>query len=128
MAYSSTVPAHPDLCDRIRAARADLGWKQKHLAAEVHVEPITVSRWERGATTPDLDTLRAVAQATGRPVTYFVAGGEQTFPVYVWGIARVSVPPQVNVVASAIFVIALAIALANVLWQYRSAKRLQGAT
>jgi spermidine/putrescine transport system permease protein len=61
-------------------------------------------------------------------ITYFVAGPEQTFPVYVWGIARVSVPPQVNVVASAIFMIALAIALANVLWQYRSAKRLQGAT
>ena len=61
-------------------------------------------------------------------ITYFVAGPEQTFPVFVWGIARVSVPPQVNVVASAIFVIALAIALANVLWQYRSAKRLQGAT
>ena len=61
-------------------------------------------------------------------ITYFVAGPEQTFPVFVWGIARVSVPPQVNVVASAIFVIALAIALANVFWQYRSAKRLQGAT
>jgi spermidine/putrescine transport system permease protein len=61
-------------------------------------------------------------------ITYFVAGGEQTFPLFVWGIARVSVPPQVNVVASAIFVIAMAIALGNVLWQYRSAKRLQGAT
>ncbi len=61
-------------------------------------------------------------------ITYFVAGPEQTFPVFVWGIARVSVPPQVNVVASAIFMIAVAIALANVLWQYRSAKRLQGAT
>jgi spermidine/putrescine transport system permease protein len=61
-------------------------------------------------------------------ITYFVAGPEQTFPVFVWGIARVSVPPQVNVVASAIFVIALAIALANVLWQYRSARRLQGAS
>ena len=60
-------------------------------------------------------------------ITYFVAGPEQTFPVFVWGIARVSVPPQVNVVASAIFLVAIAIALANVLWQYRSAKRLQGA-
>jgi spermidine/putrescine transport system permease protein len=60
-------------------------------------------------------------------ITYFVAGGEQTFPVYVWGIARVAVPPQVNVVASAIFIAAVGIAVANVLWQYRSAKRLQGA-
>jgi spermidine/putrescine transport system permease protein len=59
-------------------------------------------------------------------ITYFVAGGEQTFPVFVWGIARVSVPPQVNVVASAIFLIAIGLALGNVLWQYRSAKRERG--
>jgi spermidine/putrescine transport system permease protein len=56
-------------------------------------------------------------------ITYCVAGGEQTFPVFVWGIARVSVPPQVNVVASAIFLVAIALALGNVLWQLRSARR-----
>ena len=61
-------------------------------------------------------------------ITYFVAGSTTTFPLFVWGAARVSVPPQVNVVASAIFLVAIAIALGNVLWQYRSAKRLQGAT
>jgi len=61
-------------------------------------------------------------------ITYLNAGGTQTFPVFVWGIARVSVPPQVNVIASAIFLVAIAIALGNVLWQYRSAKRTQGAT
>jgi spermidine/putrescine transport system permease protein len=60
-------------------------------------------------------------------ITYFVAGPEQTFPVFVWGISRVAVPPQVNVVASAIFLVAICLALGNVLWQYRSAKRLQGA-
>ena len=59
-------------------------------------------------------------------ITYFAAGGEQTFPVFVWGIARVSVPPQVNVVASAIFLVAIGLALANVLWQYRAAKRERG--
>jgi spermidine/putrescine transport system permease protein len=61
-------------------------------------------------------------------ITYLNAGGTQTFPVFVWGIARVSVPPQVNVVASAIFLVAIAIALGNVLWQYRADKRTQGAT
>jgi spermidine/putrescine transport system permease protein len=61
-------------------------------------------------------------------ITYFVAGGEQTFPVYVWGIARVAVPPQVNVIASAIFLVAIAIALGNVIWEYRGAKRTRGAT
>jgi spermidine/putrescine transport system permease protein len=55
-------------------------------------------------------------------ITYLNAGGEQTFPVYVWGIARVAVPPQVNVVASAIFLVAIAIALGNVFWQMRTAR------
>jgi transcriptional regulator with XRE-family HTH domain len=68
MMYSLRV-----LGDRIREARAAKGWKQKNLAAEVEVEPITVSRWERGATTPDLDVLRLVAEATGRPLSYFVS-------------------------------------------------------
>ena len=58
-------------------------------------------------------------------ITYLNAGGEQTFPVYVWGIARVAVPPQVNVVASAIFLVAIALALGNVLWQIR--RQRQGA-
>src|SRR5436305_10759955 len=59
--------------DRIREARAAKGWKQKNLAAEAGVEPITVSRWERGATTPDLDVLRLVAEATDKPLSYFVS-------------------------------------------------------
>ena len=72
MVYASCV-----LGDRIREARAAKGWKQKHLAAEVEVEPITVSRWERGATTPDLDVLRLVAEATDRPISYFVADRDE---------------------------------------------------
>jgi spermidine/putrescine transport system permease protein len=60
-------------------------------------------------------------------ITYFNAGATQTFPVFVWGIARVAVPPQVNVIASAIFLVSIALALGNVFWQYRSAKRQRGA-
>jgi spermidine/putrescine transport system permease protein len=60
-------------------------------------------------------------------ITYLNAGATQTFPIFVWGVARVAVPPQVNVVASAIFLVAIALGLGNVVWQYRSAKRTQGA-
>jgi len=56
-------------------------------------------------------------------ITYLNAGPVQTFPIFVWGIARVAVPPQVNVVASAIFLVAIALGLGNVIWQYRSARR-----
>jgi spermidine/putrescine transport system permease protein len=55
-------------------------------------------------------------------ITYLNAGPTQTFPIFVWGIARVAVPPQVNVVASAIFLVAIAMGLANVLSQYRADK------
>ena len=66
------TPAKAQVGARIKAARAARGWKQKHLAAEVKVEPITVSRWERGATTPDFDALALIAEATRKPLSYFV--------------------------------------------------------
>jgi len=52
-------------------------------------------------------------------ITYLVSGADQTFPLFVWGAARVAVPPQINVIGSAIFFIAIAFMLANVLWQWR---------
>ncbi len=52
-------------------------------------------------------------------ITNFVAGTTVTFPLFVWGAARVGAPPQVNVIGSAIFFVAIAIMLANVLWQRR---------
>jgi spermidine/putrescine transport system permease protein len=56
-------------------------------------------------------------------ITYFVAGPETTFPLFVWGAARVAVPPQVNVIASAIFVVAVALSLASIVWGYRQERR-----
>ena len=52
-------------------------------------------------------------------ITYFVSGPTQTFPLFVWGAARVAVPPQVNVVASAIFLVAVLIMIGNVIWGLR---------
>ena len=53
-------------------------------------------------------------------ITYFVSGPTQTFPLFVWGAARVAVPPQVNVVASAIFMVAVLVMIGNVLWGLRA--------
>jgi spermidine/putrescine transport system permease protein len=52
-------------------------------------------------------------------ITNFNAGTTVTFPLFVWGAARVGAPPQVNVIGSAIFFAAIALMLANVLWQRR---------
>lgn len=56
-------------------------------------------------------------------ITYFVSGGTTTFPLFVWGAARVAVPPQVNVIASAIFLVAVGVMIGNVLWGLRNRKR-----
>jgi spermidine/putrescine transport system permease protein len=55
-------------------------------------------------------------------VTYFNAGNRVTFPIFVWGAARVATPPQINVIGTAIFVVAVTLALGNVLLQTRRAK------
>jgi spermidine/putrescine transport system permease protein len=52
-------------------------------------------------------------------ITYFNAGTTTTFPLFVWGSARVAVPPQINVVGTAIFLVAVGGMLLNVVWQNR---------
>jgi spermidine/putrescine transport system permease protein len=58
-------------------------------------------------------------------VTYFNSGSKITFPLFVWGAARIGAPPQVNVIGTAIFLIAVIGMLGSVLLQTR---RLRGAT
>jgi spermidine/putrescine transport system permease protein len=52
-------------------------------------------------------------------VTYFNAGPRTTFPLFVWGAARVGAPPQVNVIGTAIFGVAVIGMVTNVLVQMR---------
>ncbi|WP_040815937.1 ABC transporter permease [Nocardia concava] len=46
-------------------------------------------------------------------VTNFTAGTAETFPMYVWGINLRGIPPQVNAVASATFLISLVFVVAG---------------
>ena len=56
-------------------------------------------------------------------ITYFNSGSEITFPLFVWGAARVGAPPQVNVMGTMIFVVAISLMLANILLQRRREAR-----
>jgi spermidine/putrescine transport system permease protein len=56
-------------------------------------------------------------------ITNFNSGSTVTFPIYVWGVARVGAPPQVNVIGTAIFVIAVSLMLVNVLVQMRRTRK-----
>jgi spermidine/putrescine transport system permease protein len=59
-------------------------------------------------------------------ITYLNSGSVVTFPLYVWGAARTEIAPQINVIGSAIFFIAVVLMLANVAFQWR--RQPKGAT
>jgi transcriptional regulator with XRE-family HTH domain len=57
---------------RLRTARRSAGLTQKQLAEKLEVESITVSRWERGVTSPSLPRLRRIAEITETTVSDLV--------------------------------------------------------
>jgi spermidine/putrescine transport system permease protein len=46
-------------------------------------------------------------------ITNFNSGSEVTFPMYVWGAAKKALPPQINVIGTAMLLIALAVTIAG---------------
>lgn len=52
-------------------------------------------------------------------ITSFNSGTTETFPLYVWSQAQRGVPPEVNVIGTMIFVVAILLMLFNVLFQWR---------
>jgi spermidine/putrescine transport system permease protein len=55
-------------------------------------------------------------------VTNFNHGNTITFPMFVWGSAQRGIPPQVNVIGSVMFLVALALVLSSGLIQRRRAR------
>jgi len=52
-------------------------------------------------------------------ITLFNSGSDVTYPLYVYGARRAAFPPQINVLASAILGLSLAVLGANLWWQRR---------
>lgn len=50
-------------------------------------------------------------------ITYFVSGSEVTYPLYVNAAVKAAVPPQINVLATAILVVSLILLAAGTLWR-----------
>jgi spermidine/putrescine transport system permease protein len=52
-------------------------------------------------------------------ITSFNSGTTETFPLYVWSQAQRGVPPEVNVIGTMIFGVAIVLMVANTLFQWR---------
>ena len=55
-------------------------------------------------------------------ITYFNNGATITFPLFIWGAARVAIPPQIYVIATMIFLVTVAAMVITVLQQRRAEK------
>jgi transcriptional regulator with XRE-family HTH domain len=53
------------VADNIRAGRHERGLTQREMAALLDTDAMSVSRWERGATTPSVPNLVRIAEALG---------------------------------------------------------------
>lgn len=56
------------IAENIRSFRKKLGLTQEEVAEAVFVAPQSVSKWERGETTPDIELLPALAQLFGTSI------------------------------------------------------------
>jgi spermidine/putrescine transport system permease protein len=52
-------------------------------------------------------------------ITNFTAGRTVTFPMFIWGSARIGVPPQVNVIGTMMFLIGIAFVVLSLVFQRR---------
>jgi spermidine/putrescine transport system permease protein len=55
-------------------------------------------------------------------ITNFNAGTTVTFPLFIYGAARQGVPAEVNVLATALLLVALVLMVGNLAWQRRKAR------
>jgi spermidine/putrescine transport system permease protein len=56
-------------------------------------------------------------------ITNFTSGTTNTFPIWVWASIRNNLPPQIHVIGTAVFVVAVGFVLGSTLLQNRSARR-----
>ncbi len=55
--------------ENLKAQRLKKGLSQEELAAQIHVVRQTVSKWEKGLSVPDAQTLIQIAQVLETPVS-----------------------------------------------------------
>jgi spermidine/putrescine transport system permease protein len=67
--------------------------------------------------------LAAALSVDDYVITSFVAGQTQTFPLFIFGASRQGVPAEVNVLASALLFVVLALMGLNLVWQRRRGRR-----
>lgn len=73
---------HPKMSigEKIRLARREKNWSQKKLAKKVNVSLQTINNWENKHFKTNTDALQKIAQATNKPISYFMEDKNKICP------------------------------------------------
>lgn len=64
----------PDIGERIRKKREELGYKQQGFAMKIKIDKSSLNRYEKGTQTPSVETLVAIADGLGTSLDYLIYG------------------------------------------------------
>ena len=70
------------LCDKIIYLRKQQGWSQEELAEHLGVSRQSVSKWESGASTPELDRVVQLCTLFGLTADALIRDDLDSLPVY----------------------------------------------
>lgn len=105
----------------VKARLRGLDWTLEDAATDLGARPLRVFRTVTlPMITPGILAAALLAFALSIDdfiITLFNAGQELTFPVYIFSASRVAVPPQINVLATFILVVSIAVLLGGRLLQ-----------
>lgn len=69
----------PDVGERIRKKREELGYKQQGFATKIKIDKSSLNRYEKGTQTPSVETLVAIADGLETSLDYLIYGtGEES--------------------------------------------------
>ena len=64
----------PDVGERIRKKREELGYKQQGFATKIKIDKSSLNRYEKGTQTPSVETLVAIADGLETSLDYLIYG------------------------------------------------------
>lgn len=68
------------LAEKIMKLRKQQGWSQEELAVQLHVSRQSVSKWESGASIPDLDKILQLGELFGVSTDFLLKDEREDFP------------------------------------------------
>jgi spermidine/putrescine transport system permease protein len=131
LGFWTVVVAHVMFCVSfvvvtVRARLAGLDPRLQEAAADLYAGPWQAFRWVTlPLALPGIVAAALLAFSLSFDdfiITNFNAGTTTTFPMYVWGAAQRGIPPQVNVIATAMFVVAVGLVVLTTLRRGRAGR------